>query len=66
MSALKRDHSSGAVTAGLASIILVCAASVWTSPFLEWLVLVMVVADWVRLVLMIRRHEVLLTAGRSA
>lgn len=66
MRSLNRDHNAGAAAAALATIGLVLAASAWTSPALEWLIVVMVVADWVRLVLMIRRHERLLTTERSA
>lgn len=66
MRSLKRDHVSGAGSAALATIALLLAAWAWTSPALEWLLGVMVVVEWVRLVLMIRRHEQLLTAERSA
>lgn len=62
---LKRDHVAGAGAAALATIILL-AVSALPWPALGWLVLAMVVADWVRLVVMIRRHERLLAEERSA
>jgi len=63
---LKREHVAGAAAAGLAAIILLTAARVWTSPALEWLVLAIAAADWVRLVVMIRRYERMSTTRAAA
>jgi hypothetical protein len=63
---LRREHISGAAAAGIAAIVLLIAAQVWTSPALEWLVLAMAVADWARLVLMIQRYEGMTTTSAAA
>jgi hypothetical protein len=55
--ALKREHVSGAIGAGLVAVTLFVAGSIWTSPALEWVVLTLAVVDWIRLVLTIRRYE---------
>jgi hypothetical protein len=59
---LKVDHISGALAAGVAAAILVVAALVWPAQLMV-LISLMVCADWIRLVLMIRRHERLLADG---
>jgi hypothetical protein len=63
---LKRQHAVGAAAAGVAAIILLTSARVWTSPALEWLVLAIAAADWVRLVVMIRRYERMSTTRAAA
>ncbi|HEX9310540.1 MAG TPA: hypothetical protein VF887_06995 [Gemmatimonadaceae bacterium] len=53
---LKRDHISGAASAGAAAIFLSVLAflrPVWV----DVVILLMVVADWARLITMIRRHQ---------
>jgi hypothetical protein len=66
MRSLKRDHVTGAAASALVAAILVPVSKRFTSPALERLVLVMVVADWARLVVMIRRHQRLLAEERPA
>jgi hypothetical protein len=58
---LRRDHVSGAVTAAAAAGILFAAGTVATPSIIDRLVVVLVIADWIRLVWMIRRHQRLLT-----
>jgi hypothetical protein len=58
---LKRDHILGAVTAAGAAVILLWAALSLKPPVLERLLFAIVLADWIRLVMMIRRHQRLLT-----
>ena len=58
---LRRDHVSGAVTAAAATGILFAAGTVATPAVIDELVAVLVAADWMRLVVMIRRHQRLLT-----
>jgi hypothetical protein len=56
---LRRDHVSGALsTAMAAAIVVIVAAS--RPAWLELLIPLMVCADWVRLIVMIRRHQHLL------
>lgn len=59
---LKRDHVFGAASAASAAVILVWAGLTLNSPVLERLLFALVVADWIRLVMMVRRHQFLLTA----
>jgi hypothetical protein len=63
---LKREHVSGATATGVAAVILLIAARFWESPELEWLVFAMVFADWIRLVLMIRRYERMPITGTAS
>jgi len=58
---LKWDHVSGAAIAAGATVILVSAGLALGPPALDRLLLVMVLADWSRLVMMIRRHQRFLT-----
>jgi hypothetical protein len=58
---LKRDHVFGAATAVAAAGILFAAGAIAVPPIIDRVVVVLVIADWGRLVWMIRRHQRLLT-----
>jgi hypothetical protein len=58
---LKRDHVFGAASAAGAAAILLWAGLTLNPPVLERFLFAIVVADWIRLVTMIRRHQLLLT-----
>lgn len=54
--ALKADHIAGAASAGVAAVVLLLIA-LSRSEWLDVLIPLMVFADWVRLIMMIRRHQ---------
>jgi hypothetical protein len=62
---LKREHVWGAAAAGVTAVVLGVVASIWTPQALEWFVLALVVADWVRLIMMIRRYDRMPTMGAA-
>ncbi|MCY7379030.1 MAG: hypothetical protein LH467_06785 [Gemmatimonadaceae bacterium] len=63
---LKRDHILGAASAAVASLTLVWAGLTLNPPVLERLLLAFVVADWIRLVVMIRQHQLVHSTDGSA
>jgi hypothetical protein len=63
---LKRDHISGAVTAAVAAGTLFAAGLVATPSVIDRLVVALILADWIRLVWMIRRHQRLLATDGLA
>jgi hypothetical protein len=54
---LLRDHIVGLASAVLGGVALLCIACFAEPPWHPWLVLVLVVLDWGRLVEMIHRHQ---------
>lgn len=63
---LQRDHVAGAAAAAIAAIVLVWAGAALGAVALDRLVLAIVVADWCRLAMMIRRHRRLLSTEGTA
>jgi hypothetical protein len=59
---LKRDHVVGAASAGGAAVAAVTVAIVWPA-WLDLLVSLLVLADWARLIVMIRRHQRFIDLG---
>jgi len=53
---LRRDHVIGAISAGVAAVVFVAAGALVPAE-LDVVVAVLVVADWVRLIAMIHRHQ---------
>jgi hypothetical protein len=61
---LKRDHIAGAASAGAATVLLVLVA-VLRPVWVDFAVPLMVLADWARLIAMIRRHQRFIDLGYS-
>jgi hypothetical protein len=59
---LKRDHVAGATSAGAATVLLVLVA-LFRPAWVDFVVPLMVLADWARLVMMIRRHQRFIDLG---
>ena len=59
---LRRDHLVGAASAGGAAVAVALVAIVWPA-WLDGLVAWMVLADWTRLIVMIRRHQRFIDLG---
>jgi hypothetical protein len=59
---LKADHVAGALSAGAAAVLVLLVASFWPAS-LDFVVALMVVADWARLIMMIRRHQRFIDLG---
>lgn len=53
---LRHDHVIGAISAGVAALVVVAVAELWPA-WLDVVIAVMVAVDWVRLIVMIRRHQ---------
>jgi len=60
---LKADHVFGAVSAGAAAAAVLLVASL-TPSWLDVLIPLMVIADWARLIMMIRRHQRFIDQGQ--
>ena len=59
---LRVDHITGAVTASAATILLLLVVDFWPTS-LDFVVALMVLADWARLIVMIRRHQRFIDQG---
>ncbi len=62
MRSLKRDHVHGATAAGGATVSLL-AVALFRPVWLDFLIPLMVFADWVRLIIMIHRHQHFIDMG---
>lgn len=62
---LRRDHVVGATSAAIAAALLVIVAALYPM-WLEIVIPAMVLVDWMRLIVMIRRHQRLLTQESTA
>jgi len=59
---LKHDHIAGATSAGAATVLLVLVA-LFRPVWVDYVVPLMVLADWARLIVMIRRHQRFIDMG---